>query len=444
MVKNHSVKLEPYKGSATRYTCPQCNKRKEFTRYIYTATGEHIADNVGICNRADKCGYHYTPAQYFADTDGGKMPAPAAARKIIIEKPSYTEPDILKGSLQGYEQNNFIQYLIGRFGVQQVQQVLSRYAVGTTDAKAVYERWQGATIFWQIDKAGKIRGGKVMQYNRHTGKRDKALKATWQHASHSYCKNTIAKQDGYNLKPCFFGEHLIKGNTKPIAIVESEKTAIIASLYLPMFIWLAAGGKGGLNADKCKAVQGRKVVLYPDLGKGFEDWQVKAKLFGFAISDLLERKATDAEKADGLDLADYLLQYELSEFINQPQLPADGEPIPAVQAQQQAPERNMAALAATIQATPITGKGSQPEPEPQQPAAADWRNELTELKAFFDGVQLPAVPIQVEHGSTIVNLATYIETNYLTALAQNGKPCFEVYLNRLKHLKQYLLQYERV
>ena len=27
----------------------------------------YINDNVGKCNRLDKCGYHYTPHQYFTD-----------------------------------------------------------------------------------------------------------------------------------------------------------------------------------------------------------------------------------------------------------------------------------------------------------------------------------------------------------------------------------------
>ena len=35
------------------------------------------------------------------------------------------------------------------------------------------------------------------------------------------------------LKQCFFGEHLLREKTMPVAIVESEKTAIISSVYLP-------------------------------------------------------------------------------------------------------------------------------------------------------------------------------------------------------------------
>lgn len=420
MANNYSVKLEPYKGMATRFDCPQCHKRKIFTRYIYTETCEHIAEHVGKCERINNCGYHYTPAQYFADT-GSIQPNQTTFSKVItIEpKPSFTDADILNSSLQAYEQNNLVQYLIGKFGTSLVKQAVSKYAIGTSKHFG-----GGSTVFWQIDIAGKIRAGKVMQYNMQTGKRDKNLNATWVHA--------ILKASKYNLKQCFFGEHLIKGNTKPIAIVESEKTAIIASLYLPMFIWLAAGGKDGLSADKCKVLKGRKVRLYPDLGKGFDEWSIKAKLCGLAVSDILERNATDIERQNGLDLADYLLSFDLSEFNSQPQLPADGEPIHAIST----PERNIAALAATIQATPKSLP--EPTPEHQQPVVEDWRKELSELKVFFEKSTLPTDPIQVEQGETILNVAVFIETNFETAMAQNGKPYFEVYLNRLKLLKSHL------
>ena len=60
--------LERYRGLSTRYTCPQCGRKHTFTRYIDTDNNnQYISDNVGKCNRLDKCGYHYTPKQYFTD-----------------------------------------------------------------------------------------------------------------------------------------------------------------------------------------------------------------------------------------------------------------------------------------------------------------------------------------------------------------------------------------
>ena len=60
--------LERYRGRGSRYVCPQCGRKYVFTRYIDTHNNNtYLSDNVGKCNRLDKCGYHYTPRQYFED-----------------------------------------------------------------------------------------------------------------------------------------------------------------------------------------------------------------------------------------------------------------------------------------------------------------------------------------------------------------------------------------
>jgi hypothetical protein len=127
----------------------------------------------------------------------------------------------------------------------------------------------------------------------------------------------------FELRQCLFGEHLLQDKTKPVAIVESEKTAIIASVYLPQFVWVAVGSLTNLNAEKCQVLDGRTVALFPDLNgfddlNGFEKWSNKAKelshLAIFTVSDLLERKATEAERKQGFDLADYLIKFDYREF----------------------------------------------------------------------------------------------------------------------------------
>jgi hypothetical protein len=68
MDSSYRYQLEKYRGRSTRYVCPQCHRKGSFTRYIDTHNNnEYISDNVGKCNRLDKCGYHYTPRQYFED-----------------------------------------------------------------------------------------------------------------------------------------------------------------------------------------------------------------------------------------------------------------------------------------------------------------------------------------------------------------------------------------
>lgn len=312
-MKIYQYELQPYQGVKSRFICPACGKDRQFTLYVDRQTNEPIAAHVGKCNRESSCGYHYTPRQYFESNDNGGvaandyrkmsssrvclMPTPKNGNKM---KPISTiDYDVFKASLCSYERNHFVQYLINLFGSAVASELIGRYFIGTS------KHWDGATVFWQIDQCGKIRAGKIMLYNAQTGRRVKEPMNMigWVHS--------VLELDNYNLCQCLFGEHLLRCNSKTVAIVESEKTAIIASAYLPEYVWLATGGLGNLTEEKCRALNGRRVLLYPDLN-GFEKWSIRAKELAhvarFAVSDLLEVHATESERALGLDLADYLIR----------------------------------------------------------------------------------------------------------------------------------------
>ena len=65
---HYRYQLERYRGRSTRHVCPQCGRKNVFTRYVDTENNNiYISEKVGKCNRLDKCGYHYTPHQYFTD-----------------------------------------------------------------------------------------------------------------------------------------------------------------------------------------------------------------------------------------------------------------------------------------------------------------------------------------------------------------------------------------
>ena len=68
-MNQYRYQLEKYRGRGSRYVCPKCRHKHSFTRYIdtYNNNNIYINDDVGKCNRLDKCGYHYTPRQYFED-----------------------------------------------------------------------------------------------------------------------------------------------------------------------------------------------------------------------------------------------------------------------------------------------------------------------------------------------------------------------------------------
>jgi len=177
----------------------------------------------------------------------------------------------------------------------------------------------GATLFWLIDVDGRPRDGKIMLYDAETGHRSKEERhhVNWVHS--------LMKVDKECTRPCFFGEHLIRlenNLAKPIAIVESEKTAIIASFYLPQYVWIASGGKDGMfNQANLSIFQGREVVFFPDLGMT-DNWRMKAialQRHGIKASvyDFLEHNASDEDKQAGLDIADFLLQTKPREYLLQ-------------------------------------------------------------------------------------------------------------------------------
>lgn len=327
MKQQYRFILEPYTGRNSRYVCPECgNRERTFSRYLDMETGAHLADHVGRCNRLNKCTYHYTPKQFFTNNPGLRAKdieyqnhrrfTSYLAQKQPEEAPVGHIPQTLflksvqlsKPIAEVSEANTFLAFLIETFGEATAADLTARYFIGTS------KHWEGATVFWQIDGAGKIRTGKIIQYliapgPTFTGRickrnRENTPAVQWAHKA--------AKLENFYLSQCLFGEHLLSQEPQArVGLVESEKTAIVASAYLPGFVWIACGGLDQLSAKRCKSLAGRSVTLFPDL-KGLERWKQKRRELSVfcdcSISGLLERKATEAERDEGLDLADFLLR----------------------------------------------------------------------------------------------------------------------------------------
>ncbi len=350
--------LQPYKGKSTRHTCPACKDTYSFTLYLDGNTGQPIHPTVGKCNHEIKCGYHYTPRQYFNDhpekknNRAQKQPTPQQPKKQrpqqpqkqpkkqqpsscqlpsrqltrsqqlqiqhltqpaeyatnnILQKPS-TEidhiPYIYVKRSASYN-SNFVRFLCNFFSKGKIEKAVEDYALGATKNEQV--------IFWQIDINGKVRTGKIMQYNPKTGKRVKNNTGAidW---VHNKLKKTNPGYDNFNLRQCYFGEHLLRlYPDKPVAIVEAEKTAVITSMVIPEYNWLAAGNLNGLNIEKSKVLENRQIVLYPDAGC-YVKWSKKMTEIRkqipcqIAVSELIEYHATPQQIEAGYDIADYIIQ----------------------------------------------------------------------------------------------------------------------------------------
>jgi len=224
-MKEYRYTLEQYgNGKNTRYPCPACHKEKSFTRYIDVATGQYVHPTVGRCDRESSCGYHYSPKKYFAEHNITQAAFLPKNRSTLNAAPchqktaSFIPFDQFKDSLRSYDKNNFVKYLIGLFGKEVTKELISHYFLGTSN------HWDGATIFWQVDITGSIKTGKIMLYSPKTGKRVK------EPFNHIFWVHTAMKSPDFVVKQCFFGEHLLRDQSMPIAIVESEKTAVIASV----------------------------------------------------------------------------------------------------------------------------------------------------------------------------------------------------------------------
>ena len=111
----------------------------------------------------------------------------------------------------------------------------------------------------------------------------------------------------------FFGGHLIEDYDKPIAVLESEKTAIIMSIANPYFTWPACGGATQLQDSKCATLPTITTTLFPDAGF-YEDWEKIAEKWGFDISKECEMWCKKGLIEEGDDIADYYLN--LTEKLN--------------------------------------------------------------------------------------------------------------------------------
>ena len=219
---------------------------------------------------------------------------------FLPERPDFIPFEHFKPTLSNYDENAFVQFLFDLFPdcSDEINAVLKIYFVGT------YEDY---TCFPQIDRLNRICKAKLIRFNRANGKR---LKGDFDTSS---LKTKLKLKADFNYKQIFFGEHLLpKYPNKPVAIVEAEKTAIIASLCFPERLWLATGSKQWLKAERLNRLDGRQIILYPD-ADGFDLWQgiaLDAQRQGLTVkaSALIENHATAAQKENGYDLADYLIE----------------------------------------------------------------------------------------------------------------------------------------
>ena len=263
--------------------CPQCGANNTFRFF----EGFHGDFSYGRCDRENSCGFYRLPDM----KDHPDYVPPK--RKAEPEKTILYLDDKACSKLIEDQSSNFHTFCIG-LGIS--KEHLKKWMVGSENGKTVF-------FFKTFD--GKFVNRKTGNYGTD-GKR---------------IKRQAGVDDFYSLQQptdgkgkyvlCLYGEHQLLGQ-RPVVIVESEKTAIIASFFYPELNWVACGsasglsdGTGGTN-NRINAILGREVWWLCDADKAGRDnssisnirkWFTKYKIIDL-FKDHLD---------DGWDIADDII-----------------------------------------------------------------------------------------------------------------------------------------
>lgn len=259
--------LEKYHTPSSRHTCPKCGRKRCFTYYIDTLTGQSVDERCGKCDHLNSCGYHLPPRAFFGERnegwkferkderkDGlsGVSPAPASYSICL--------PANLPVRCMGSE-TLLHSWLFGLFPRERVLQVAERYRLG---------QWRDhRVVFWQIDAEGRVRDGKLMDYGTDG---HRLGSPSW--VSAELRREGLIPAEASTGK-CLFGLHLVpaaerqgtvKAEAPVVCLVESEKSALYCACRFPQFVWMATGGCKALKPEALLPLRGMKLVVFPDSG----------------------------------------------------------------------------------------------------------------------------------------------------------------------------------
>lgn len=203
---------------------------------------------------------------------------------------------------------------------------LRQWQIGTDD--------EGRTLFHFIDARGQHRTTKGIAYDAAGSRITEGMQSGARFGVRTAQRYVpLTSNEGHTA--CLFGEQWTQAGQSmidyrdpaqprkcthdertPIVLVESEKTAVVASYMMPHMIWIATGGTNGMTKDKATALRDRVVLIMFDCDKAGRDAAAKAakiisdaggkpihEIDGAAVQD---RVFTGA--ADGFDIADHVME----------------------------------------------------------------------------------------------------------------------------------------
>lgn len=245
--------------------CPSCGK-KSFTPYVYSASKEPVDINLyGICDRSNNCSFHHHPNE-----DKDFQPDQNEISKPVIK-------EFIEQIFPSQKQINAITQRT-KTAVSPLHTYCKRLTIPVDHLLkwGVYSD-EEKTLFLYINTDNQVCNIKTFKYldNGHRDKSKDAYSLKNPPPSHTPKKSNSAGGDVKIINKyllCGFGEHLLDPEKeRTVCIVESEKSAVMASFFYPQFDWIACGSANGLGVAngvrgdfKIKSLYGRKIYWLAD------------------------------------------------------------------------------------------------------------------------------------------------------------------------------------
>lgn len=268
-----------FENSKPKGTCISCGSEGRYRFFEDSETGQRLPSEYGRCDRVNACGYFKAPPKNYTTAN---------------ETTAIVDHTLVKRSMTHLQHNAFFEFLSSRFNDSIARAQVLLYEVGSAK--------ENRTVFWYKDEWGYYRNAKVYLYQTN-GKRDKSHMPRYQ----------FTKKQGYSIP--IFGSHIIPmaqgTGVRKIAVVESEKSAVIASAVFKDAVWLASGGSYMLTEERCKRLaklsrmlNDAPVHLFPDADEaGRKGFKTAEKRLLSLLTPVIYHDIFP-EKNDGWDIAD--------------------------------------------------------------------------------------------------------------------------------------------
>lgn len=196
----------------------------------------------------------------------------------------------------------------GKMTVVQMQHAAERYYLGKTKS--------GAPIYWMIDETMDPQDARIIRSDTSDTWLSTLLKARQPFIRY------------WSPTHCLFGLHQLSTDSKlstinsklskPVAIVESEQSAVLLSELFPETIWMAYATVAHLQVDLFAPLEGCTVILYPCTDPCMSNYifffdlaaAVRSRYpsINITVDSILEDNATDEQKSRCIDLVEFLLE----------------------------------------------------------------------------------------------------------------------------------------